>query len=128
MTGADLYVFHLDDEYLFRHYFEVDGAFEALRAHYVRDAYRFEVPADDWSDVEATLRSYGFEPTVVEDPERFCVVIGQYEPHADILRDSVANWTRREHRFFLLSDPLAVERALQRGATLVADSEFEAGI
>ena len=127
MPGADLYVFELNGRYVFRRYLD-DDAFAALREHYVRDEYRFEVPVDDWEPVAETLREHGLEPTLVEDPEPFCVVIGQYEPHADILRGSVANWTRREHRFFLLPDPFAVEQAVGNGATLVADSEFEAGI
>lgn len=126
--GPELYVFDLDGEYLFRQYFDSSELFDALRAYYVRDAYRFEVPADDYEEVAETLQDHGYEPTVVVDPEPFCVVIGQYEPHADILKESVANWTRREHRFFLMRSPFAVEKAVERGATLVAETEFEAGI
>ena len=126
--GPELYVFELDGDYLFRRYFEASEVFDALREHYVRDAYRFEVPAEDWDGVEATLREHGFEPTVVEDPEPLCVVIGQYEKHAEILKESVANWSRREHRFFLMRSPFAVEQAVERGATPVAETDFEAGI
>ncbi|MDX1744336.1 MAG: hypothetical protein R3324_00220 [Halobacteriales archaeon] len=128
MSGFDVYVFALDRRYVFRHFFDDADVFGALREHYVDGEYRFEVPVDEWADVADHLREHGYEPTVVEDPEPYCVVIGQYEPHADILRDSVVNWTRREHRFFLMRSPLAVEQAVQRGATPVAETEFEAGI
>lgn len=128
MPGADLYVFEVNDRYLFKQYLDAPELFDALRDFYVRDEYRFEVPADEFDAVAERLRDHGFEPTVVEDPEPFCVCIGQYEKHADILRESVANWTRREHRFFLMRSPFAVEQAVGQGATLVADTEFEAGI
>ncbi len=126
--GPDIYVFELNGRYVFRQYFDASELFDELREYYVRDAYRFEVPVDEFEPVAGTLRDFGYEPTVVEDPEPFCVCIGQYEKHADILRDSVADWTRREHRFFLMQDPFAVEQAVRRGATPVAETEFEAGI
>jgi hypothetical protein len=127
-NGPDIYVFELNGRYLFKRYFEADAVFDALSDYYVRDEYRFEVPTDAFDAVAETLREYGFEPTVVDDPEPYCVVIGQYEKHADILKASVANWTRREHRFFLMQDPFALEHAVQRGARPVAETEFEAGI
>ena len=128
MAGADLYVFELNDRDAFKQYFEQTAVFDALREHYVGDESRFEVPTDAWDAVADTLRDHGYEPTLVDDPEPFCVVIGQYEKHAEILKESVANWTRREHRFFLLRSPFAVEQAVERGATPVAETEFEAGI
>lgn len=127
-TGPEIYVFEIDDDYLFTRFFDDSAVFDALREFYARDAYRFEVPADEYEAVADTLRDYGYEPTIVDDPEPFCVCIDRYETHADILRESVANWTRRGHRFFLMKDPIAVEQAVQQGADLVADTEFEAGI
>lgn len=126
--GPEVYVFEMDGRYLFKQFFDVSAVFDALREHYVREEYRFEVPSDAFESVAETLRNHGFEPTVVEDPEPYCVVIGEYEKHADILKESVANWTRRGHRFFLMRSPFAVEQAVERGATPVAESEFEAGI
>lgn len=128
MAGTEIRVFELDRRLVFKHYFEEDDLFDELREHYVPERYRFEVPTRAWEAVATTLREHGHEPVVVDDPEAHCVVIGQYEPHAEILRDAVATWTRHEHRFFLLPSPLAVEQAIERGATPVADSEFEAGI
>lgn len=126
--GPDIYVFELNDRYCFKHYFDAGQVFDELRGYYVGDEYRFEVPVDEFDAVAATLWDYGFEPTLVDDPEPFCVVIAQYEQHAAILKESVANWTRRDHRFFLMRSPFAVEQALERGATRVAETEFEAGI
>ena len=125
---AELYVFELNGRFAFRQYFESSGVFDALRDHYVPDEYRFEVPADEFDEVAATLRDHGWEPELVDDPEPFVVVIGQYERHADLLKESVANWTRREHRFLLMRSPFAVEQAVQAGATPVAETEFEAGL
>lgn len=123
-----IYVFEINGRYLFKHFFDSSAVFDALQEYYVSDEYRFEVPVDAFDAVAETLRDHGFEPTVVDDPESFCVVIGQYEKHAEILKASVANWTRREHRFFLMRDPYAVEQAVRQGATPVAETEFEAGI
>jgi len=55
-------------------------------------------------------------------------VTGTYDEHADILRESVLTWERRGHRFFVMKDELAVESAIEAGATPVAETEFEAGI
>lgn len=126
--GPEPYVFEMNGRYLFKQYFEATEIFDELREYYVRDEYRFEVPTDEFAPVAETLRDHGYEPTVVEEPEPFCVVVGQYEKHAAILKESVANWTRREHRFFLMRSPFAVEQAVQRGATPVAQTEFEPGI
>ena len=128
-SGAtDIVVFRVGDEFLFSHYFDRPALFSALREHYVDDEYRFEVPADAFPAVRDRLREAGYEPTVVEDLAPYAVVTGRYEPHASILRDSVANWERRDHRFFLMKDDLAVERAITAGATPVEDTEFVLGI
>ena len=124
-----VHVFVLDRAYVFKHYFEREDVFAALSDHYDHDAYRFEVPERDWDDVAETLRSYRYAPEVVEDPADFVVVTEQYAPHADILRASVADWTRRGHRFFLLPDLMAVERAVaDHGATPVGETEFVVGL
>ena len=124
-----VYVFELDHEYVFRRYFELNEVFEALSDYYDADEYRFEVPERDWDDVAETLRGYRYAPEVVEDPADFVVVTEQYAPHADVLRASVADWTRRGHRFFLLPDLMAVERAVaDHGATPVDETEFVVGL
>lgn len=124
-----IYVFRLDDEYVFRHYFELTDCFDALSEFYDDDAYRFAVPEREWDDVVGTLREFYYDPEVVEDVEPFVVVKEEYTPHAEILRNSVANWTRRGHNFFLMTDPLSVERAVQeQGATPVAETDLVVGL
>jgi hypothetical protein len=120
--------FHLGEEYVFAHYFERDHVFDRVREHYDDDGYRFEVPADTFEDVHEFLAAEGYRVDVVEDPEPYCVVIERYDPHADVLRESVANWERRGHLFFLLPDDHAVQAALDAGATPVAETEFALGI
>ena len=121
-------VFRLDDHYVFSHYFEREDVFRALREHYDDDAYRFEVPVDQFGEVRERLRESYYDLVVVDDPEPFCVVTEKYDKHAKILRDSVENWERRGHRFFLMKDERSVERAIERGATPVTETEFALGI
>jgi hypothetical protein len=124
-----VHVFLLDGAYVFKRYFELNDLFDALSAFYDGDEYRFEVPEREWDTVADTLREYHYEPTVVENAEPFVVVKEQYTQHAEILKLSVANWTRRGHNFFLLKDPLAVERAVQEhGATLATETDLVVGI
>lgn len=123
-----LTVFHIGDEYLFTHYFDRDDIFEQLQPYYDSDAYRFEVPAEEFDEVRELLTEEYFEPVVVEDLDPYCVVIEKYDPHADILRNSVVNWERRGHKFFLLKDELSVKEALEQGARRIADTEFALGL
>jgi hypothetical protein len=120
--------FHIGEEYVFSHYFERDHVFDRVREHYDDDGYRFEVPEAAFDEVRPFLEAEGFRVEVVENPEPYCVVIERYEPHADVLRESVANWERRGHLFFLLPDDPAVQEALDAGATPVAETEFALGI
>jgi hypothetical protein len=123
-----LHCFELEGEVLFKHYFDHTDLFEALQPYYDDDNYRFAVPADKFEEVAQTLSDYWYEPVIVDDPAEFVVVKEQYTEHADILRDSVANWTRRGHNFFLMKDPLAVEAAVEQGATRVAETDLKAGV
>ncbi|MFB6362398.1 MAG: hypothetical protein ABEH59_13895 [Halobacteriales archaeon] len=126
--GRAVYAFRIDGRHLFKRYFERDAVFNALGEYYDDAAYRFEVPGEEFESAAELLSEHGFELVAVEDPERFCVVTGRYEPHAAILQGSVVNWMRRGHRFFLMRDPVAVEQAVQQGAKPVGETEFEAGI
>lgn len=77
-NGPDIYVFELNGRYRFKQYFEQSAMFDALSEYYVRDEYHFEVPVDDFDAVAEILLDHGYEPTIVDDPEPYCVVIGQY--------------------------------------------------
>jgi hypothetical protein len=121
-------VFCIDEEYLFSHYFDQTDVFEDLSAYYTEDAYRFEVPAEDFDAVRGRLEEAYFAPEVVTDLEPYCVVIGKYDEHAAILRESVVTWERRGHRFFVMKDDLAVKEALEQGADRVSETEFALGL
>ena len=54
-----------------------------------------------------------FDLKIVTDLEPNCVAIEKYGTHADILRESVASWERRGHRFFLMQDELGVTDATE---------------
>lgn len=125
-----LYVFCIDDEYLFSEYFEHQDLFDRLSDYYNGDAYRFEVPAADYDDVVDALAEFYYQPVEVDGDERadFCVVTGKYDQHAEILRQSVLQWERQGHRFFLMKSPLAVDEAIERGATPLSETEFVLGL
>lgn len=123
-----LTVFRVGEAYIFAHYFDRTDVFEALSEYYDGEHYRFEVPADEFDDVREVLADAYYEPEVVEDLEPYCVVVEKYDKHADILRHSVVTWERRGHRFFLMKSELAVEEALERGATRVSETSFAVGL
>lgn len=123
-----LNVFEVGDEYLFTEYFDLTDLFEDLSEYYDEDAYRFEVPADEFPEVRDRLEDAYYDPVVVSDFEPYCVVVGKYDKHAEILKESVANWERSGHRFFLMKSEFAVEKALQRGATRIGETEFVVGL
>lgn len=84
-------VFHLDDEFLFSHYFERRDVFRELSEYYNSEEYRFEVPETQFESLQQRLRAEYYELRVVDNPGRYCVVVEKYDKHAAILRDSVAN-------------------------------------
>lgn len=121
-------VFHIDDEYLFSHYFTRLDLFEELSEYYNSDAYRFEIPAEEFERVKEQLVDEYIELTVAEEFEAYCVVKEQYTEHAEVLRDSVVNWERDGHRFFLMKDELSVNEAIERGATPITETDFVVGL
>jgi len=120
--------FRVGDDYVFSHYFEREALFADLREYHVDGEYRFEVPAEEFEAVEDRLSSSGYGVTVVEDVEPYCVVTGKYEKHADVLRNSVVHWERRDHLFFLLESRHAAEQAVEDGARWVEETEFALGV
>lgn len=131
--GSDLeeiYAFEIDGEVLFKQYFAVKSIFRELQPYYNGEEYRFEVPSDDLGALRDQLNEYGYDLRVVADAEieSFCVVKEQYTKHADILRNSVAHWSRDGYNFFLMKDPLAVDQALEQGAQRVGETNLVAGL
>jgi hypothetical protein len=123
-----IYVFSVGEEYLFSQYFERTDVFDALTEYYNGEKYRFEVPADEIDDVTQLLEDEYFEPVIVDDLEPFCVLKEKYTEHAEILRNSVANWERDGQRFFLMQDDHAVRFAEEQGATRIEETNYVIGI
>ena len=113
--------------YIFSQYFDEDEIFDELREWYNGEKYRFEVPAEEIDQVEAFLKEYFYdlqqiEPTAIEP---FCVVKEKYTDHADILRNSVYHTSQAGSIVFVMQNELSAERALEQGATRLADSDVE---
>lgn len=122
-----IYVFKIDESYLFSHYFARTDIFSELQEYYNDDEYRFEVPEDDFPWVLELLEETHYKPIRVEDIEEFAVVKEQYTEHADILRNSVIHWSRDGYNFFVMQTPLAVEEAVENGATRIEDISLVLG-
>lgn len=95
---------------------------------YNREAYRFEVPVEEFEDVKDHLQDAYYDLTVVEEIEPYCVVKERYTEHAEILRNSVLHWERGGYNFFLMKDDLSVKEALEPGATKLAETDMVAGL
>lgn len=121
-------VFEIDDEFLFAHYFTREDLFERLSDYYNSEVYRFEIPAAEFDAVKAELAEEYIELVVADEFEPYCVVKDKYTEHADILRNSVINWERDGHRFFLMKDDLSVKEAVEQGATPIEETDFVVGI
>ena len=53
-------VFEVDDSYLFKHYFDTEEVFDRLKRYYNGQQYRFEVPPDEFEDLQSFLMEYGY--------------------------------------------------------------------
>lgn len=123
-----IYVFKVDDSYLFSHYFARRDIFSELQEYYGDDEHRFEVPEDDFPWVLELLEDNHYRPIRVEDIEEFAVVKEQYTEHANILRNSVMHWSRDGYNFFVMQSPQAVEEAVEKGATRIEDTDLVLGL
>ena len=119
-------VFLVDGKYLFKHYFEWDDLFASLRQYYNQTAYRFEVSTDAFNEVRTLLEDRYFDVTVVDNPERFCVLREKYTEHPKVLfKASVLQREHKDYNVFLMKDQLSVEQAVNNGATRLADSDVD---
>lgn len=124
----EITVFPIDDESWFSHYFTRTDLFEALRDYYNENAYRFEIPAEEFDTVRDERAEEYIDLVVAEDLEPYCVVIEQSTEYGDTLRDTVAHWERQGHRFFLMKDELSVREAVEHGATRLSETDFVVGL
>ena len=101
LCGNQINAFEIDDSYLFKHYFEQDEVFTKLRRYYTDSAYRFEVPANTLTEVQALLEDHFFKLTVVADVEPFCVVKRKYTEHPDLLfKASVLECKKQDYNVY----------------------------
>jgi len=121
-------VFQVDGEYLFSHYFTRQDIFEQLSDYYNEDAYRFEIPTEEFDSVREQLADEYIELVVADELEPYCVVKDKYTEHADILRDSVLSWERDGQLFFLMKDDLSVKEAIEQGATPIEETDRVVGL
>jgi methyltransferase-like protein len=123
-----IYVFNIEESYLFTHYFARTDIFSELQEYYNDEEYRFEVPEDDFPWVLELLEENHYKPIRVEDIEEFAVVKEQYTSHSEILRNSVMYWSRDGYNFFVMQSPHAVEKAVEQGATPIEETELVLGL
>lgn len=119
-------VFEVDETYLFKHYFDNDDIFDRVKQYYDRQQYRFEVPAEDFEQVQSDLEDYGYGLVVVDAIREFVVVVEKYTAHpADIQKHSVSQRSVDGYNCFLMTDQVAVEQAVHEGATRVGETDLE---
>jgi len=119
-----IYVFNIDESYLFTHYFARTDIFSELQFYYNDEEYRFEIPEDDFPRVLELLEENHYKPIRVEDIAEFAVVKEQSSEYADILRNSVLHWSRDGYNFFVMQSPETVEQAVQQGASRLEDTDL----
>jgi len=118
-------VFEVDGTYLFKHYFDGDHVFDRLKPYYNNQAYRFEVPPEEFSDLQTFLADEGYGLAVVDAVPEFAVVVRQYTAHPDnIFKESVIQRTVEDYHCFLMTDQNAVEGAVDDGATRLTATDL----
>ena len=123
-----IYVFNIEESYLFTHYFARTDIFSELQEYYNDEEYRFEVPEYDFLWVLELLEENHYKPIRVEDIEEFAVVKEQYTSHSEILLNSVMYWSRDGYNFFVMQSPHAVEEAVEQGASRIEETELVLGL
>lgn len=119
-------VFEVAESYLFMHTFDGDAVFDRLQAYYDNQQYRFEVPWDEFDELQSFLAAHGYDLTPVQDISRFAVVVRKYTAHPeDIFKTSVLQRSIDGYNCFLLRDRFAVAQAVAEGATPLTNTDLE---
>jgi len=118
-------VFEVDETYLFKHYFDGDEVFDRLKQYYNNQQYRFELPPDEFEDLQSFLAKYGYGLVVVNAIKEFVVVVEKYTIHPEnIFKESVIQRSVNDHNCFLMTDQAAVEQATQERATRLTETDL----
>jgi len=117
--------FEVDERYLFKHYFEGDDVFDRLREYYEHSQYRFAVPPAAFPEVRSFLAEHGYALVLPEDPDAYVVVVRAYTDHPEnVFKRSVAQRSRPDWNFFLMTDRDAVDAMVEAGATRLAETDL----
>lgn len=118
-------VFEVDETYLFKQYFDGEDVFSRLKQYYNNQQYRFEVPPDEFDDLQSFLADHGYGLVIVNAIEEFVVVVKKYTTHPEnIFKQSVIQRSVDGYNCFLMTDQAAVEQATHEGATRLIETEF----
>lgn len=120
--------FRLGDQYLFKHYFEVDEIFARLRSYYHNSQYRFEVPVAEFEEIRSFLADYGYGLVAVHETTEFVVVVRKYTEHpGNIFKQSVIQRSIPKYNCFLMTSQSAVEDATKKTASAnpLPDTEID---
>lgn len=110
--------FKINNQYLFKHYFEGDEIFARLRKHYNHNQYRFEVLVEDFEEIKSFLADHGYGLTTVHAVEEYVVVVRKYTEHpGNIFKQSVIQQSIPKYNCFLMTTQSAVEGAVSKTST-----------
>ena len=118
--------FQVEDAYWFRHYFDDDNVFDALKRYYSSYDYRFEVPESRFGRVERLLDEHGYVLAQVPDPDPYAVVKRKYTDHPTILfKGSVFQRSLGQFNCFVMKDRKVVNEAVEAGARPLPETDLE---
>ncbi len=120
----EIAAFEFAGRYIFEQYFDEDDLFQQLETYYNSDKCRFEIPAQEVSNVRQMLDSYFYDLELVEDFNNFCVVQDRQLDSSDILRNAVSAQHQGKYEIFLMKDKLSAKQAVENGATRIQKSDL----
>jgi hypothetical protein len=113
-------LFKLGKFWVFKHFFDNRGLFEALLDYYNKDQYRFEFKSTGARNNALTLLERNdFDYDLVENLQGYVVKLPKFAKYAQILKNSVAFKATANERIFIMKDLAAVEEAVGLGARIV---------
>lgn len=125
-TREQVNVFEVDERYLFRHYFDGDEVFDRLQQYYNHQQYRFEVPLEEFDEIQSFLAARGYDLEPVTAVSKFVVVVEKYTAHPEnIFKSSVILRSVDGYNCFLVTDQFSVAEAVNDGATRLTDTSLE---
>lgn len=119
----EINAFEVDGTYLIKQYFDRSDVFDALASYYNSDKYRFEVKVDELDEVRQKLEKNFYDLKIVEDLDKYYVIMEQGVDYSDVQRNAVLTKRRGDHVVFLMKDMLSVEQAEEMGARRLSETD-----